>query len=106
MLVCVIYDFLYLYVYVSACVLHTCLSVSLKCLTVLSCPQSVKSRNVETSKNSEGKVGMKERQKGNNRSRKSFYGFSAVDVVCLLFSFPLPPLVLCYCCLSGRHEAR
>lgn len=59
--VCVIYDFLYLYVYVSACVLHTCLSVSLKCLTVLSCPQSVKSRKVETSKKSEGTVGMKER---------------------------------------------
>lgn len=42
--------FLYLYVYMCACVLHTCLSVSLKCLTVLSCPQSVKSRRVETSK--------------------------------------------------------
>lgn len=53
----VVYDFLYLYA--CACVLHTCLSVSLKCLTVLSCPQSVKSRNVETSKkkkNRQGKV--------------------------------------------------
>lgn len=30
----------------------------------------------------------------------------AVDIVCLLFSFPMPTLVLCYCCLSGRHEAR
>lgn len=50
--VCVIYDFLSLYV--CACVLHTCLSVSLKCLTVLSCPQSVKSRNVETSRNNKG----------------------------------------------------
>lgn len=42
------YDFLYLYVYV--CVLHTCLSVALKCLTVLSCPQSVKSRKVAKNK--------------------------------------------------------
>uniref|UniRef100_A0A7N9ARV3 Voltage-dependent L-type calcium channel subunit alpha n=1 Tax=Mastacembelus armatus TaxID=205130 RepID=A0A7N9ARV3_9TELE len=36
------------------------------------------------------------------------FGFPVIDIVCLLFSFPMfsmPTLVLCYCCLSGRHEA-
>lgn len=42
--------FFFLSVRACACVLHTCLSVSLKCLTVLSCPQSVKRRKVDTSK--------------------------------------------------------
>lgn len=64
-----------------------------------------KSRDEQKKKKME-KAKMKERWKGNNRSRKSFYGFTAGDIVCLSFSFPLPTLVLCYCCLSGRHEAR
>lgn len=49
MLVCVTYDFSQ---FVCVCLR---LSVSLKCLTVLSCPQSVTSRKVETSKKKQKK---------------------------------------------------
>lgn len=45
------------------CEFSTHLSVSLKCLTVLSCPQSVKSREVETSKKGKCDKEKEERRK-------------------------------------------
>lgn len=57
-------DFLYLCVFV--CVLHTCLSVALKCLTVLSCPQSMKSRKSREKQKRE-KTGQNERKRRQQR---------------------------------------
>lgn len=73
------------------CVFSTHLSVSLKCLTVLSCPQSVKSREVETSK--KGKCDEEKVERRKQRQEVLLGIFCNWQCVCFHF------LYLLWCCV-------